>query len=104
MALYDSDSDGIRFHVQLETLSEYCKEIIDTGSVHTVTKVLINLEVRNHLCEVYKVAKLIMVMLATNSLLISFQSSRINRESELSQIFCCELPSRLERFKLAAKI
>ena len=25
MALYDSDFDGIRFHVQLETLSEYCK-------------------------------------------------------------------------------
>ena len=66
MAIYDSDFDGIRFHVQLETLSEYCKEIVDTGFVCTVTEVLRNLEVRNHLCEVYKLAKLIMVMLATN--------------------------------------
>ena len=31
MALYDSDFEGIRFQVQLETLSEYCKEIVDTG-------------------------------------------------------------------------
>ena len=67
MALYDSDFDGIRFHVQLETLSEYCKEIVDTVSVRTVTKVLRNLEVRNHFREVYKFAKLIMVMPATNS-------------------------------------
>ena len=67
MALYNSDFDGIRFHVQLETLSEYCKEIDDTGSAHTVTKVLRNLEMRNHLCEVYKLAKLIMGMPATNS-------------------------------------
>ena len=67
MALYDSDFDGIRFHVQLETLSEYCKEIVDTGSVCTVTELLRNLEVRNHLCEVYKLAKLIMVIPSTNS-------------------------------------
>ena len=67
MALYDSDFEGIRFQVQLETLSEYCKEIVDTGSVRTVTEALKNLEVRNHLCEVYKLAKLIMVMPATNS-------------------------------------
>ena len=67
MALYDSDFEGIRFHVQLETLSEYCKEIVDTVSVRTLTKVLRNLEVGNHLCEVYKLAKLIMVMPATNS-------------------------------------
>ena len=66
MALYDSDLDGIRCHVQLKTLSEYCKEIVDTGSVHTVTEVLRNLEVRYHLCKVYKLAKLIMVMPATN--------------------------------------
>ena len=32
----------------------------------TVTEVLRNLEVRNHLCEVYKLAKLTMVMPATN--------------------------------------
>ena len=67
MALYDSDFDGIQFHVQLERLSEYCKEIVDTGSVRTETEVLRNLEVRNHLCEVYNIAKLIMVMPATNS-------------------------------------
>ena len=66
MALYDSDFEGIRFQVQLETLSEYCKEIVDTGSVRTVTEALRNLEVRNHLCEVYKLAKLTMVMPATN--------------------------------------
>ena len=48
MALYDSDFDGIRFHVQLETLPEYCKEIFDTASVRTVTEVLRNLKVRNH--------------------------------------------------------
>ena len=65
MALYESDFDGIRFYVQLETLSEYCKEIVDTGSVRTVTEVLRNFEVRNHLCEVYKLAKLILVMPAT---------------------------------------
>ena len=69
MALYDSDFDGIRFHVQLETLSEYCKEIVDTASVRTVTRVLRNLEVRDHLCEMYKLVKLIMVMPATNSTL-----------------------------------
>ena len=68
MALYDSDFDGIRFHVQLETLSEYCKQIVDTVSVCTVTKALRNLEVRNHFREVYKFAKLIMVMPATSSI------------------------------------
>ena len=67
MALYGSDFEGIRFHVQLETLSEYCKETVDTASVRTVTEILRNLEVRNHLCEVYKLAKLLMVMPATNS-------------------------------------
>ena len=67
MALYDKDFDGIQFHVQLESLSEYCKEIVGTGSVRIVTKVLRNLEVRNHLCQVYKFAKLIMVIQATNS-------------------------------------
>ena len=68
MALYDLDFDGIRFHVQLETLSGYCQEIVDTGSVRTVTEVLRNLKVRNHFCEVYKLAKLgIKVMPATNS-------------------------------------
>ena len=67
MALYDSDFDRIRFHVQLETLPEYCKEIVDTASVRTITEVLRNLEVRNHLCEVYKLAKLILAMSATNS-------------------------------------
>ena len=58
MALYDSDFNGIRFRVQLETLSEYWKEIVDIGSVRTVTEA--NIEVKNHLCEVYKLAKLIM--------------------------------------------
>ena len=33
MALYDCDFDGIPFHEQLETLSEYCKEIVDAASV-----------------------------------------------------------------------
>ena len=46
----------------------YCKEIFDTGSVHTVIEVLRNLEVKNHLCKVYKLAKLIMVKPATNSM------------------------------------
>ena len=68
MALYDSGFDGIRFHVQLEMLSEYCKEIVDTGSVCIVTEVLRNFDVRNHHCEMYKLAKLIMVMPATNSM------------------------------------
>ena len=68
-ALCDNNFDGIRFHVQLETLSKYCKEIVDTGSFRTVTEVLRNLEVRNHLYEMYKVAKLIMAMPATNSML-----------------------------------
>ena len=36
MALYDSDFDRIWFHVQLEVLSEYCKESVDTGSGRTV--------------------------------------------------------------------
>ena len=36
MALHDSDFDGIWFHVQLEVLSEYCKESVDTGSGRTV--------------------------------------------------------------------
>ena len=53
--------------MQLETLSGYCKEIADTRSARTVTTVLRNLEARNHLCEVYKFAKLIMVKPATNS-------------------------------------
>ena len=52
--------------MQLETLSEYFKEIVDTRSVHTLTRVLRNLEVGNHLCEVYKLAKLIMVMPGTD--------------------------------------
>ena len=33
MVLHDSNFDEIRFHVQLETLSEFCKEIVDNGSV-----------------------------------------------------------------------
>ena len=28
MAFYDSDFDGIPFHVRLETLSEYCKKML----------------------------------------------------------------------------
>ena len=48
-------------------IREYCKEIVGTRSVCTITEVLRNLEVRNHLCEVYKLAKLIMVLRATNS-------------------------------------
>ena len=55
--------------MQLQTLAEstvkkllaYCR------SLCTITEALRNLEVRNHLCEVYKLAKLIMVLRATNS-------------------------------------
>ena len=68
MALCESDFERVRFHVRLEMLSYYCKEIFDTGSVHTVIEVLRNLEVKNHLCKVYKLAKLIMVKPATNSM------------------------------------
>ena len=46
MALYDNDFDGICFHGQLETLSAYCKEIVDTGSVYTVIEVLRKIVVR----------------------------------------------------------
>ena len=40
MGLYDGDFDGIQFPVQLEMLSEYCKEIVDTASVRSLTEVL----------------------------------------------------------------
>ena len=66
LSIYRKDFDGNRFHVALETLSEYCKEL-DINSVRTIAEVLQNFKVRSHLMEVIKQVKLILVMPATNS-------------------------------------
>ena len=60
------DFDDNRSQVQLETLSEYCKEL-DIISVRTIVKALKNFKVRSHLTEIIKPSKLILMMPTTNS-------------------------------------
>ena len=64
-----NDFDKNRFHVQLETLNKYCKEIdqSDVFCLRTVVNVLRRPEVKSHLSEVVKLAKLILVLPATNA-------------------------------------
>ena len=62
LSIYQKDFDYSQFQVQLETLSEYCKEL-EIISVHTIAEILKNLNVRN----VIMLAKLILVTSATNS-------------------------------------
>ena len=69
METYACDFDKNRFHVQLETLNEYCKEIYqsDVFCLRTVVNVLRRPEVKSHLSEVVKLAELILVLPATNA-------------------------------------
>ena len=69
METYACDFDKNRFQVQLETLKEYCKEIdqSDVFCLRTVVNVLRRPEVKSHLSEVVKLAKLILVLPATNA-------------------------------------
>ena len=65
-SIYRKCFDDNRFEVQLETLSEYCKEL-DIISVCAIAEVLKNLKVKSHLPEVIKLAKLNLVVRVTNS-------------------------------------
>ena len=69
METYACDFDKNRFHVQLETLNEYCKEIdqSDVFCLRTVVNVLRRPEVKSHLSEDVKLATLILVLPATNA-------------------------------------
>ena len=60
------DFDDNRSQVQLETLSEYYKEL-DIISVRTIVKALKNFKVRSQLTEIIKPSKLILMMPTTNS-------------------------------------
>lgn len=64
---YGKDFDENRLEVQLETLQEYCKDINDTVCIRSIVSVLRHFEVKYHLSEVVKLAKLILVMPATNA-------------------------------------
>ena len=44
-AIYDSDFDGNRFQVQLETLQEYCTNLDGNACIRSVTDTLQNLKV-----------------------------------------------------------
>ena len=83
METYACDFDKNRFHVQLETLNEYCKEIdqSDVFCLRTVVNVLRRPEVKSHLSEVVKLAKLILVLPATNATSeITTQFDEINQK------------------------
>ena len=69
METYACDFDKNRLNVQLETLNEYCKEIdqSDVFCLRTVVNVLRRPEIKSHLSEVVKLAKLILVLPATNA-------------------------------------
>ena len=69
METYACDFDKNRFHVQLKTLNEYCKEIdqSDVFCLRTVVNILRRPEVKSHLSELVKLAKLILVLPATNA-------------------------------------
>ena len=69
METYACDFDKNRFHAQLETLNEYCKEInqSDVFCLRTVVNVSRRPEVKSHLSKVVKLAKLILVLPATNA-------------------------------------
>lgn len=69
METYACDFDKNRFQVQLETLCEYCKSINESDVIclRTVVQVLRKPEVKIHLSEVVKLAKLILVLPATNA-------------------------------------
>ena len=49
LSIYQKDFDYNQFQVQLETLSEYCKEL-EIISVDTIAEILKNLNVRNVIC------------------------------------------------------
>ena len=66
LAMYCKDFDDNRYQAQLETLSEYCKEL-GIISVCMIAEVLNNLIVEGHLTEVIKLAKFILMIPATNS-------------------------------------
>ena len=68
METYPCDFDKNRFHVQLETLNEYCKEIdqSDVFCLRTAVNVLWRPEVKSHLSEFVKLVKLILALPATN--------------------------------------
>ena len=58
LSIYRKDFDDNWFQLQLETLSEYCKEL-EFISVCTIVEFLKNIKVRSHLTEVIKSAELI---------------------------------------------
>ena len=67
VAIYDSDFDGNRFQVQLETLQEYCTNLDCNACIRSVTDNLQNLKVQSHLSEVFKLTKLILALPVTSS-------------------------------------
>ena len=54
MAMYGSDFYENRFQVQLETLKEHCTNLDGNAYIRFVTETLQNLNVKNHLNEVFK--------------------------------------------------
>ena len=91
LSIYRKDFDDNRFQIQLVTLSEYCKELVII-SVRRTAEVLKNLKVRSHLTEVIKLAKLILVMKATNS--------TSERSFSLFKLIKTYLPSAMKQSRL----
>ena len=119
METYAYDFDKNRFHVQLETLNEYCREIdqSDVFCLRTVVNVLRRPEVKSHLSEVVKLAKLILVLPATNAtskrtfslmkliksyLRATMKQSRLNHLMILSS-YKCQL-DQLDLSKIASSL
>ena len=67
MAIYSSEFTENRFQVQLENLQEYWTNLDGNACICSVTDTLWNLKVQSHLSKVFKLAKLILALPATNA-------------------------------------
>ena len=65
--IYTKDFDYTRLEVQLETLAEYCRDNDEAKlTINSIIDTLREYEAKEHLSEVYKLLKLLLVLPATN--------------------------------------
>ncbi|MEO0685480.1 MAG: hAT transposon family protein, partial [Cyanobacteria bacterium J06649_11] len=65
--IYAKDFDYTRLEVQLKTLVEYCKDFEAKFTINSIAEILRENDAKDHLCEVYKLLKLLLVLPATNA-------------------------------------
>ena len=65
--VFIQEFDENRFQVQLKTLQEYFTDLDCNACIRSVTDTLQNIKVQSHLSEVFKLTKLLLVLLATNA-------------------------------------